>query len=155
MTHTFFLKTKVLAVLVVTVALFILPLIAVAQGGNTFPNFQGDNTSPNLQGGNSPPNLQGGNTLQNPLNVNSFPALLERLLQAALIIGIPIAVLFIVYAGLKLIMARGNPEQLKIARNHLLYTFIGIGLFIGAAVLVNILVQTLCQIDVRGIDQCN
>src|SRR5579862_732453 len=56
-------------------------------------------------------------TVQNPLAANSFCGLVKNLLQAALAIGIPIAVLFIVYAGFKFVLAQGNPEKLKEARN--------------------------------------
>jgi hypothetical protein len=52
-------------------------------------------------------------TLCNPLGVSSFCGLVKVLLDAALVIGIPIAVLFIVYAGFKFVMAQGNPEELR------------------------------------------
>ena len=88
-----------------------------------------------------------GNTvvLDNPLGEKNktFQILIKKLLDAAAIIGLPIAVLFIVLAGFRFIAARGNSTKLETARHNLLYTVIGIGIFFGAWVLANIIAQTL------------
>lgn len=94
------------------------------------------------------------NTLDNPLNVNTFPALLSKLLDAAIAIGIPIAVFFIVLAGFKLVWAQGNPKKLEEARRNLLNTLIGIAIFVGASIIVKIIIATLCSLGVQGVGSC-
>jgi mannose/fructose/N-acetylgalactosamine-specific phosphotransferase system component IIC len=65
------------------------------------------------------------------------------LLTAAIQIGIPIAVLFIVYAGFKFVLARGSPEKLKEARQNFLWTIIGIAIFLGAWLLASVVANTV------------
>lgn len=104
-------------------ALFVLPLVAFAADTNT-------NTTQS--------------TVQNPLgNINSACALIKALLGAAVAIGIPIAVLFIVWAGFKFVLARGNSEKLSEARQNMLYTVIGIGIFLGAWLLASVIANTV------------
>jgi|GEM_PF-1594082 hypothetical protein len=80
----------------------------------------------------------------NPLgSINSFCGLIKALLGAAVAIGIPIAVLFIVYAGFKFVMARGKPEDLVQARTNMLWTMIGIGIFLGAWLLAMVISNTV------------
>src|SRR3989344_4695949 len=70
--------------------------------------------------------------LCNPLKTDSFTSLMESISQLAVEIGIPIAALFIIYSGLKLVMARGNEEDIKKAKTGLLWAVVGSGILIGA-----------------------
>src|SRR3989344_6522861 len=63
--------------------------------------------------------------LCNPLESKSFTSLMESVSQLAVEIGIPIAALFIIYSGLKLVMARGNEEDIKKAKTGLTWAIIG------------------------------
>lgn len=90
--------------------------------------------------------------LENPVKVKTFPELFKKVLDAAFVIGLPIAVLFIVLAGFRFVAARGNSDKLKTARNNLLWTVIGIAIFFGAWVLANIVANTLCSL---GADICS
>ena len=126
-------------------SLLSLPVISLA-AGTSGPPF--GNTSGPPSGSVTGPG--GANQLVNPLGVSSFPQLVQKLLQAALVIGIPIAVLFIVWAGFKFILARGNPEALKEARTNLLHTLIGVGIFVGASLIASIIVSTLQQLGATG-----
>ena len=85
-------------------------------------------------------------SVPNPLGADSFCGLIKNLLQAAIAIGIPIAVLFIVFAGFKFVMAQGKPEELKKARQNFLYTLIGIGIFLGAWLLADVIANTVNQL---------
>jgi hypothetical protein len=95
-------------------------------------------------------------TLDNPLgtNVTSFCQLIIKLVQVVIALGIPVAVLFIVWAGFKFIIARGNPNQLTEAKKNFLYVIIGIGIFVGASLIANIIIGTLHQLGVQGINSC-
>jgi hypothetical protein len=52
-------------------------------------------------------------------------------------------VLFIVYAGFKFVLAMGNPGKLAEARQNLMYTLIGIGIFLGAWLLALVIANTV------------
>ncbi len=90
-------------------------------GSSGFPNgtLSGSGSSGATYGGSQ--------TVQNPLGgINSFCGLIKAILTAVIQIGIPIAVLFIVYAGFKFVLARGNPAALQQAREGLMYTLTGL-----------------------------
>ena len=77
--------------------------------------------------------------LCNPLESESFTSLMESISQLAVEIGIPIAALFIIYSGLKLVTARGNEESIKKATTGLTWAIIGSGILIGAWTIMKIL----------------
>lgn len=81
--------------------------------------------------------------LCNPLKTSSFTSLMQSISKLAVEIGIPIAALFIIYSGLKLVMARGNEESIKDAKKGLLWAIIGSGILIGAWTIMKILQSTV------------
>ncbi|KKR30332.1 MAG: hypothetical protein UT63_C0101G0003 [Candidatus Gottesmanbacteria bacterium GW2011_GWC2_39_8] len=81
--------------------------------------------------------------LCNPLKAESFTGFLEVVSKLAVEIGIPVAVLFIIYAGLKLVMARGNEDEIKKAKESLTWAIIGSGILIGAWTIMKILESTV------------
>jgi hypothetical protein len=137
--------------LLFSISIFLLPLITVvaATGGPNSASLPGGPNSAGVTTPNSGGVYGGSNTLKNPLGVNSFCDLIVVILNAALIIGIPIAVLFIVYAGFKFVMARGSPTGLSEARSNLFNTLIGIAIFIGASLIARVIVGTLEQLGVN------
>ena len=114
---------------------FVIPLFAVAQLGSS---------PPTGTIGSSPPSSSGqGFSVVNPLKVDSFAGLVQALLQAAIIIGIPIAVLFIVFAGLKFVLALGSPDKLTTAKRNFFYTVIGVGIFLAASLIAQVIFSTV------------
>ena len=81
--------------------------------------------------------------LCNPLKTDSFTSLMENISQLAVQIGIPIAALFIIYSGLKLVTAKGNEENIKKAKTGLTWAIIGSGILIGAWTIMKILQSTV------------
>ena len=81
--------------------------------------------------------------LCNPLKTVSFTSLMESISQLAVEIGIPVAAIFIIYYGLKLVMARGNEENIKKAKIGLTWAIIGSGILIGAWTIMKILQSTV------------
>ena len=78
--------------------------------------------------------------LRNPLgDVDSLEEVLVALLNAFIVIAIPIIVFVIVYSGFLYVSARGNAEQIKKATTSLTYAIIGAVLILGAVVLSEIL----------------
>lgn len=112
--------------------LFALPMVAGAQ----VPGGTGNSGVPGGTGN----SLVG---FQNPLAANSICQALTLFLGAISAIGGPVAVLFLVYAGFRMVWARGNSKALEDAKRNLLYTIIGIAIFIGAWVLGQIIANTL------------
>jgi hypothetical protein len=132
--------------------LLLLPMFVIAvappTGGSGLGGSTGGSGIGSPTGGSG---ISGGSAeLKNPLGVSSFQDLAKALLNAAIVIGIPIAVLFIVFAGFKFVLARGNPEALKIARKNLLYTIVGIAIFIGASLIAGVITSTLHQLGATG-----
>ncbi len=92
--------------------------------------------------------------LTNPLSVNNFCDLIKVVLEAILVIGMPIAVLFLVYVGFKFIVAQGNPEKIKEAQQNLLNTVIGIAIFLGAWTIAKVIQATLVGLGASGVKEC-
>ena len=82
-------------------------------------------------------------TLVNPLGDITFCKLVKNILQAVLQIGIPVAVLFLVYAGFLFVVARGNPTGLEKAKKNLKYVLLGIAIFLGAWVIGQVIAATI------------
>jgi hypothetical protein len=87
----------------------------------------------------------------NPLGVNSLDNFVVGLLNALLRIGVPVLVVFLVYSGLRLVMARGNEKELADAKKNLLWVIIGTAILLGAWTIVRILKGTLDQIELTHI----
>jgi len=93
--------------------------------------------------------------LQNPLkNISNFCQLIKVVLQAILVIGVPIAVVFLVIVGFKFIIARGNPGELDKAKADFLHTVIGIAIFIGAWAIAKLIAATLAALGASDVNQC-
>ena len=135
-------------------SLSLAPALAGAQtggSGNGFPTGGSINSGPT--GGSDNSIFQ----LQNPLGsgTNSFCKLMQALLKIFVIFGIPIATFFLMYAGFKLVLARGNPEALRKARTNLFYVLVGIAIFLGAVTLGQIIAATISDLGfVPGINGC-
>jgi len=136
--------------------LFFLPLISFAQGagpgtpGGAGPGNPGG-AGPGTPGGAGSPST---GTLQNPLNDTSICSLFKDVLHITIQLAIPIIILFLVYAGFKFVVARGNSTKLQEARNNLFYTIIGIGLFLGAWTLASVLVGTINTLQPNSVSSC-
>jgi hypothetical protein len=131
---------KRISLAIITASLLFIPLAAFAQ--TTFP--AGGSVPVTLPAGGGGAVSGGSQSIQNPLGgINSVCGLIKAVLGAVIQIGIPIAVLFIVFAGFKFVLARGNPEKLKEARNNLMYTLIGIGIFLGAWLIAVVIANTV------------
>jgi hypothetical protein len=82
----------------------------------------------------------------NPLSVDTICQALKLFLSALLALAVPVAVLFLVYAGFLFVWARGSKDGLVHARRNFFYTVIGIAIFMGAWVLGQIIANTLNQL---------
>jgi hypothetical protein len=115
----------VLLSLVIVIA-FVMPAIASASGA-TFP-------APRR------------GEVNNPLSVSSIPEFLSKVFRGAVTLFTPLAVFFIVLAGFQFVAARGSSEALAKARANLMYVIIGVGLFLGAWAIAELLAATIRQL---------
>jgi hypothetical protein len=160
LTHIFF-----------TGALILLPIIAAAQSGLPAPSGSGSGIPPASGSGSGIPPPSGSGTgtpcpgsslsgICNPLRAETVCEALKIFLNALITLAMPVAVLFLVYAGFRFVWARGNPSALKDARRNLFYVVIGIGIFLGAWVLGQIIANTVGALggaagqSVSSIGQC-
>lgn len=88
----------------------------------------------------------GSTCLENPLRFSSIERFIEGVLQAVIMIALPIIVAFIVYAGFKYIFARGNPGAIGEAHKNFTYVIIGTILILGAWVLATLIGGTISQL---------
>lgn len=138
----------------IIVLLPLMPLVALAEPtGSTgigAPNGSTGIGAPNGSTG------QAGNVgkLVNPLKATNFCVLIKTILDAILIIGMPIAVVFLVWVGFKFILAQGNPGKLAEAQKNFLFTIIGIGIFLGAWTIAKIIASTLQGLGVSSVNEC-
>lgn len=106
----------------------------------------------NTTGTNGPSNTTGTNInvkINNPLGENgpqTIPDFIKVIIDAVLVIGVPIAALAIIYTGFLFVEAQGNSEKLTKAKNALLYTLIGTALLLGAFVIANAIGKTVDEI---------
>lgn len=85
--------------------------------------------------------------LQNPINVPSFPEFINAILGIIVTIGIPVAAIFLIYAGFMFVTAKGNEQQLATAKRAFVGAIIGTAILVGAQVLSNVITQTISSLQ--------
>ena len=131
---------------------------ATYTGSNSGADYTGSNSGATYTGSNSVPNAGSGFSLTNPLNVKTICGLIKKILNVILGLGLPVAVLFMMYAGFLLVASKGKPDKLKGAKENMAHVMIGIGIFLGAWVLGQIIANTINAISpntVSGTTSCN
>lgn len=81
--------------------------------------------------------------LENPIDAESFQELVEAVLEVAIAIGTPIAILAIIYCGFLFVKAKGKPEDLKTAKSALMWTIVGVAVLLGAKLLSMVIKGTI------------
>lgn len=79
----------------------------------------------------------------NPIDSPNFFALIDKILGVLIDIGIPVLVLFIVYAGFKFVTAQGNEAEITKAKAALLWSVIGGAVLLGAKVIAEVIRATV------------
>ena len=87
--------------------------------------------------------------LCNPLQADTLYEFLQGILQAVVLIGFPIIVLFIVWIGFRFVQASaaGNTEGLKNAKKNILFALIGALLLLGAQALTLAIEGTITSLQ--------
>lgn len=96
-----------------------------------------------LSTGNESQSRSSAENLFNPLGDLSFLQLIEKLAGTAAKIGLPVAAMFIIYAGLQFVTARGSEDKIKAAKQTFTWTIIGTAILVGAWVIVKAIQGTV------------
>jgi hypothetical protein len=82
--------------------------------------------------------------IDNPLgSTTSACGLITNLLKIALVVGVPVLGLFLMYAGFLFVFARGNSAALEKARKNFYYVIIGSFVFFGSLMIIQIVANTI------------
>lgn len=84
--------------------------------------------------------------INNPLKVDTIDEAIKLFMSAVLRIALPFIVVFFIWSGFSFVLARGNPEKVKTAKNMFWYTIIGTLLILGAWVITNAIIGTVNSI---------
>lgn len=87
--------------------------------------------------------------LKNPLgnDNNSIPKILVTIVDNVILpIAIPFLALAIIWTGFQFVLARGNTEKLKKAKEALWWTLLGAGVILGAYVIAQVIQSTINEI---------
>lgn len=85
--------------------------------------------------------------LFNPIGSTTLDQFVAKVTAAALKIGVPIASLFIIWAGFKFVTARGDETAIKDAKKMFWYTIIGTAILLAASLLARVLSETIRQVS--------
>ncbi len=88
-------------------------------------------------------------TLDNPLRFQNIADFIQGVLEAVVMIALPIIVAFMVFAGFKFILARGSSTAINDAKKNFVYVIIGTIMILGAWVLATLIGGTVTQL-LRG-----
>lgn len=68
-----------------------------------------------------------------------IPVIFQRVINFALVFAGVAALIFVIFSGIRFISSGGNPEQVKGARNTLIYAIIGFVLILLSFFIVNVI----------------
>ena len=105
----------------------------------------------------SAPFVSAAENIPNPITSKSFPCLVKALSEAAITIVVPIAIVAIIFAGLKFIIAgaQGNEGKIKEARNMLFWIVVGTAVVVGSFVLAEVGINVLKPVTPAGPLACS
>ena len=82
-------------------------------------------------------------SIPNPLEAKTFPCLIKAISLAAIEVAIPLAIITIIFAGIRFIFAAvsGKTEGITAARKMLLWAVIGTAIVVGSFAIAGAAVQ--------------
>jgi hypothetical protein len=88
--------------------------------------------------------VSGGSTeIQNPLEHDTFDALVKAIIGFVFKIALVIAPLMIIVAGFLFLTSAGDPKKIETAKAVLMYTLIGLGICLMATGIIKLINQVL------------
>lgn len=80
-------------------------------------------------------------SLKNPINTNSIQELLIAILNIVIAVLTPFVIVFLVLAGFKYVVGRGNPQTIAEANKALFYGLIGGVIILGAVAITSVITE--------------
>lgn len=116
--------------------------------GPSGPSASGPASGPSASGPASGPSASGGSGCQpgelcNPLESDSIPAFLLKIIDVILVFALPLIIIYIMYAGFLLVTSQGNPSEIETARSALLWAVIGGVVILGARLIIEVIQGTI------------
>jgi Type IV secretion system pilin len=126
-------------------SLLILLTCPVVYGAQNGQNPVGSGQNPLGSGQNPGPPAQVGEVtkLANPIQADNIIEFLEQIIDVLFVFALPIIVIYIMYAGLQFVLARGNPGEIEQARNALLWAIVGGVIILGAKIIITVIAGTI------------
>ena len=110
-------------------------------GGGTGQNPPGTGQNPPGTGQNPGPCPSG--TLCNPLQSQTIPEFLLRIIDVLLVFALPVIIFFIIYAGFLFVTAGGDEHKVSDARSALTWAVIGGVVILGARLIITVIQGTV------------
>lgn len=85
--------------------------------------------------------------LCNPLRADDLQGFLLELVDAILILSIPVIVFFIIFAGFTFVTSGGDTSKIEKAKKMAIYTIIGAAVILGASLIGDILEGTFDSVQ--------
>lgn len=113
-------------------------------GSNTGNNINPPNNStPTNPNSSNTGSADVGKTFYNPINIDSIPEFIVRVINILLLLTGMLAVLFIIIGGLRYITSSGNPQAVTGAKNTVIYAILGLAFAVLSYAIVNVLTNVL------------
>lgn len=72
-------------------------------------------------------------------NIDSFPSLVSAIINILLIVAVIIALVFLIYGGIRWILSGGDKTAVESARNHIIAAIIGLVIVLLAFFIINLI----------------
>jgi heme/copper-type cytochrome/quinol oxidase subunit 2 len=82
-------------------------------------------------------------TLKNPIEAESFEALINSIINIIFMVGVIVAPIMFIVAGFFFLTAAGNPQQLEKAKKTMLWTAVGLFIILFAKGIISVLQSLL------------
>lgn len=82
-------------------------------------------------------------SIPNPLTTNDFQELINRIINLVFTIGLALAPISIIIAGILFMTAQGEPGKIQTAQNIIKWTFIGLIILICSKAIVELIKTTI------------
>ena len=81
--------------------------------------------------------------ITNPLQSQTIPEFLLKIIDVLLVFALPLIILYIMYAGYLFVTAAGNAEKVSSAKNALLWSVVGGVIVLGARLIISVIEGTI------------
>ncbi len=87
--------------------------------------------------------------IKNPLGdgKTEIKDIVGSIMKVIVDIALPIVIVMVIYSGFLYVIARGNPDKIKVAHQTLTWTLVGAVVLLGAQLISTVLIETVSNIS--------